>query len=114
MHENCEASRRAFDGPVGDVFELNRAFHAAVVEPCGNPILLRMIEQLWQLPSSMRIFHQQISVEDDATLRRSIDEHEEILAAIEAEDVELVAARLTAHIESALAEAELRLRQPAA
>jgi DNA-binding GntR family transcriptional regulator len=67
-----------------------------------------MLDQLWTMPSSLRVFHQQIAVEDDAVLRRSVVEHEAILKAVEAQDVDLVAERLTSHIDEALAEAERR------
>jgi DNA-binding GntR family transcriptional regulator len=109
LRANCEATRRATSAAsVAEVFDLNRAFHMGLIAPCENQILIRMLDQLWSLPSSLRVLHQQIAVEDNTVLRRSIVEHEAILEALEAKDVELVAERLTAHLEGALAEAERR------
>jgi DNA-binding GntR family transcriptional regulator len=36
-------------------FELNRQFHLGLIEPCGNAVLLRMLESLWEHPINRRI-----------------------------------------------------------
>jgi DNA-binding GntR family transcriptional regulator len=36
-------------------FQLNRRFHRALIEPCGNNLLVGMIDQLWDHPINRRI-----------------------------------------------------------
>lgn len=60
-------------------YDLNRRFHQAIIEPCGNPLLLSILDQLWDNPLSRRITRSYIH--DEKNVRRMIDEHREILQA---------------------------------
>src|SRR5882762_7069209 len=48
---------------VEQLFELNYRFHTALVAPSENPILLRLLEQLWQMPVSLRMFYTQYAAD---------------------------------------------------
>ena len=70
-------------------FELNRRFHLALMEPCGNPILMQTIYRLWDHPLNRRITKSYVS--DPAMVERMVAEHRELLAAAEENDPRLVA-----------------------
>lgn len=107
MHENCEATAALGPDDVIEAFELNRAFHSALVAPCANPILIRMLDQLWEMPSSQRVFRGQLTIEE--TVQRSAKEHLGILERLSAGDREGLEAALTAHLDRAREEAEHQL-----
>ncbi|HET8594339.1 MAG TPA: GntR family transcriptional regulator [Intrasporangium sp.] len=60
-------------------YDLNRRFHQGIIEPCGNPILLTILDQLWDNPLSRRITRSYIH--DEKNVHRMIDEHRAILQA---------------------------------
>lgn len=60
-------------------YELNRRFHQTLVEPCGNSLLLSLLDQLWDNPLSRRITRSYIH--DEKNVGRMIAEHEQILQA---------------------------------
>ena len=77
-------------------YALNRRFHQAMVEPCGNPILLGMLEQLWDNPLSRRITRSYIQHRENVP--RMVEEHREILQASLSGDCERLVALVIAHI----------------
>lgn len=83
----------------GAQFELNRQFHRALIEPCGNPVLLRLIEQLWDNPVNRRITRSYLQ-HDAGNVDTMVAEHRALLAAAAQRDtdrlVELAAAHLRA------------------
>ena len=83
---------------VEELFELNYRFHTALVAPPGNPVLLRLLEQLWQMPVSLRMFYTQNAADSGAGMAA---EHARILEALEAGDRPRVLAEARAHIERA-------------
>lgn len=60
-------------------YDLNRRFHQAMIEPCGNPILLSVLDQLWDSPLSRRITRSYIH--EGENVGRMADEHRAILQA---------------------------------
>lgn len=80
---------------VSEQYALNERFHGLVIEPCGNEILKRMLRQLWQMPSSLRMYHFQASpTEHEVT----VVEHAGIVEALEAGDTDRVVERVERHI----------------
>lgn len=63
----------------GAQFELNRRFHQAMIEPCGNRFLLMVLDQLWDHPVSRRITRSYIHDAENVSLM--IGEHQQILQA---------------------------------
>ena len=94
LADNCDRSEAT--AVVRELYELNRRFHAGVVAPCGNGLLIRMLGQLWQLPASLRLFHMQANREIVA--QRTDSEHRLILEALEAKDGSLAVQRARDHI----------------
>ncbi len=91
---NAEIEASALES-VSEQYALNERFHGLVIEPCGNEILKRMLGQLWQLPSSLRMYHFQASpTEHDVT----VVEHAGIIEALESGDPELTVERIERHI----------------
>ena len=86
-------------GSVAEHFVPNQRFHALVVEPCGNEILKRMLDQLWSMPSSLRMYHHQVVSKE--AVARMVDEHEGIVAALETGDGPLARGRVQVHLEGA-------------
>ncbi len=91
---------------VARLYALNAEFHCALVEPCTNRLIVRMLDQLWQMPSSLRLFHAQ-SAQGDA-LKESVVEHREI---VEAADADQAVERLERHIRRAQRETILALSE---
>lgn len=77
-------------------YELNRQFHQAMIEPCGNRLLLGLLNQLWDAPVSRRITRSY--VHDQANVHLMISEHRAILDASVAGDCERLVALSTAHM----------------
>ena len=86
---------------ISEHYALNHAFHSLVVAPCGNAILTRMLDQLWSMPSALRMYHQQVLA--DSAITRMVAEHDEIVRALAAGDAALVRERLIAHLDAARA-----------
>lgn len=86
-------------GPVSDEYRLNLDLHSEIIAPSENVILKRMVRQLWTMPSSLRMYHLQVNVGE--RVDQMAGEHDGIIDALEARDVELTVARLQAHIEGA-------------
>jgi len=77
-------------------FELNRQFHMSLSEPCGNALLLRMINALWDHPVNRRITRSY--VHDAANVSLMVGEHRAILEAARAADPELLVRLATEHM----------------
>lgn len=78
---------------------LNRAFHDRLVELAGHPALAAALATAVHPPVVVRNFH----AYDDASLRRSLAHHLEIVAALRAGDPAWARAVMTAHIHNARA-----------
>jgi len=85
------------------MFELNRQFHQALIEPCANPFLLRMIDRLWEHPINMRITRSYIH--GGANVPAMVQEHRQLLDATAANDFELLAQLLESHMATGYHEA---------
>lgn len=77
-------------------FDLNRRFHQAMIEPCGNRFLLLMLDQLWDHPVSRRITRSYIHDEENVGLM--IDEHRQILQASLEDDPQRLVQLSTEHM----------------
>lgn len=77
----------------------NRRFHFALIESCGQPRLIRMIELLWDATEVYRSVYFTEKVNRD----RVDTEHRELVAAVKAGDVATALAVLDAHRRHAIA-----------
>ncbi len=84
-------------GEVAAHFELNRRFHRGLVEPCGNALLVTMIDQLWDHPVNRRITRSYV-LADPANVETMIAEHRDLLAAARAGEEDELVTRYTAHV----------------
>jgi DNA-binding GntR family transcriptional regulator len=78
---------------------LNRRFHGRLVTIAGQPALATALAGAIHAPIQLRNFH----AYDEASLRRSLAHHVEIVAAIRAGDPTWAQAVMTAHIHNARA-----------
>jgi DNA-binding GntR family transcriptional regulator len=78
---------------------LNRAFHGRLVALADHPAVASALAGAVHAPIVLRNFH----TYDDASLRRSLAHHAEIVAALRAGDPAWAAAVMTAHIHNARA-----------
>ena len=92
--------QRAEIGQVERSFEANREFHLALVEASGNPYLQHFAEILWVSRIGAPIYARQADTE--ARMALDADEHEAILAAIEAGDGRRAEALTRRHLQDAL------------
>src|SRR5690606_6624209 len=87
-------------GPAQDLdalVPLNRRFHGLLVEVADQPALAAALAGAVHAPLQLRNFH----AYDEASLRRSLAHHVEIVAAIRAGDPAWAQAVMTAHIHNA-------------
>jgi DNA-binding GntR family transcriptional regulator len=93
------AAERASTGWIS-AYHASRAFHLALVRASENDHLIRMAEALWVPGIAQAIYELQAGAADDL-IDTDVAEHERIVAAIEAGDVELAEALAQHHITSA-------------
>lgn len=77
-------------------FDLNRTFHMSLVEPCGNALLLRMIDMLWDHPVNRRITRSY--VHDTGNVPLMVSEHSALLDAARAGDEQHLIDLATQHM----------------
>ncbi len=80
IHESLESSAR--EGRIEDFFEANQDFHKKIQELSQNRWLLQVIQDLRKVLKLAR--HDSLSLE--GRLQQSLEEHRQILAALEARD----------------------------
>ncbi|HZV52070.1 MAG TPA: GntR family transcriptional regulator [Candidatus Dormibacteraeota bacterium] len=95
LHQILSDARRAIeDGDLPTLSRLNRLYHIELVEPCGNS---RIVGFLHRLQDQLRVMAVR-TWSRAASYRREADQHEAILAAVEAGDGERAARLLRSHI----------------
>jgi DNA-binding GntR family transcriptional regulator len=82
-------------------FELNRSFHLAMTEPCGNSLLTTMLDELWNQPINRRITG--AYVRGVGNVERMITEHRRIVAAAADNDPTSLLALVADHLLSGYA-----------
>jgi DNA-binding GntR family transcriptional regulator len=86
-----------------DSYELNREFHMAVLEPCPNRLIVKILNDMWGFPVSRRIFRRQLA--EHHSVPAEVHGHRPIIEAIRAHDADALAAALTGHLLEARDEA---------
>lgn len=100
LHRNVAAIDAAIDKPLPDVdafLAKNAQFHALIIRAAASDRLAHMINRLVLQP----IVHRTALRYDADQLRRSLAEHVEIVAALEAHDADWARAVMTSHIRRA-------------
>lgn len=97
--EMAEIGRPGPDQDLDALVQLNHAFHGRLVTLADSPALATALAGAVHAPIVLRNFH----TYDDASLRRSLAHHIEIVAAFQARDPDWAAAVMTAHIRNARA-----------
>ena len=87
------------DQDLDAIVPLNRGFHGRLVALADHPAMASALAGAIHTPIVLRNFH----AYDDASLRRSLAHHVEIVAAIRAGDPDWAQAVMTAHIHNARA-----------
>jgi DNA-binding GntR family transcriptional regulator len=110
-----EINQRIAEGPaahdhVQEQYRLNQQLHAGIVAPSENAVLKRMLEQLWSMPSSLRMYYVQVAAGEPS--EDMVHQHADIIDALEAGDETAAADRVQHHLEAAKRQAvELLNRQ---
>ena len=91
-----EEMRAADPSDASVQFELNRRFHYALNEPCGNPLMMKMIDALWDHPIHRRITTAYIQGGDNTA--ETVAEHCAIVDAVRANDEALLVDIMTKHL----------------
>jgi DNA-binding GntR family transcriptional regulator len=94
---DCDDAARA--GDVSAELEANRRFHFAILDPCDQPHMLRLIRLLWDSTESYRALY----YDSPRERRNSLQAHGRILDAIRERDPDRLVAELDAHRAQALA-----------
>ena len=98
MRDINEAIGTVSSGSVSEQYALNERFHMLVVEPYENEIMKRMLAQLWQMPSALRMYHFQASDEEHEV---TVGEHTGIIDALASGDATAAVERIEEHIRGA-------------
>jgi len=99
MRRAVDTQRRAIPH-VARTFAANREFHIALAEASGNAFLVQFVEHLWVSRIGEAIYEHQ--AESPARMSLDADEHEQILAAIEAGDARRAESLTRRHIGDAM------------
>lgn len=86
-----------------DYHASNRRLHLALIDRCPNRLLVRIIEELWDLPVMQMMSHDYVDQFRNAQSWH--DEHSAILEAIEKDDLEEAVRRLERHLDDGAVEA---------
>ncbi len=111
MRAALAAQRRAIPN-VRRSFEANREFHIALVQASGNDYLLQFVQRLWVARIGEVIYERQS--ETPERMRLDADEHEQILAAIEAGNGRRAESLTRRHLADAMQRSTDLLRRVAA
>ena len=98
-HRMLEVGRPGPQQDLDALVPLNRAFHDRLIALAAHPTLATALAAAIHPPIVRRNFH----AYDEASLRRSLAHHSEIVAAVRAGDPEWARAVMTAHIRNARA-----------
>jgi DNA-binding GntR family transcriptional regulator len=90
-------------------YELNRRFHQQMMAPCENPLLLKILDDLWDHPSSRLITREYIK--GDQNVQTMVSEHEAMLQATINGDVELLLRLTAAHMSEGYDDAARQMHQ---
>ena len=90
---------RSYPRNLTAAFRVNRSFHLKLVEGCGNPLMLRFLDNVWDQENALRVFAAYNT--DAQRIESMISEHRGLLDAFAAGDVELLGTLLEAHIQAA-------------
>jgi DNA-binding GntR family transcriptional regulator len=85
-------------GDVAGELAANRRFHFGILEPSGEPHLMRLIRMLWESTEAYRAMYYNLPEERSA----SLDAHEEIVGAIGSGNADQLVDALNAHRDRAL------------
>ncbi len=85
-------------------FELNRQFHRALNEPCGNPLLMKIVDGLWDQPINRRIT--KAYLRGGQNTAAMIQEHRAIVDAVDESDGERFLLLVEQHISDGYLEAQ--------
>lgn len=103
--KDLDAMRRAIDAMKSDAqrgvlpIEGDRAFHTAIVEACGNAVLIETVQGFWDSRRGP-LFERLVGYfETMKSWQSAIDEHEAIFAAIRARDSTAARAAMHAHMD---------------
>ncbi|WP_052442480.1 GntR family transcriptional regulator [Streptacidiphilus neutrinimicus] len=107
MRAALDAQRAATEsGDAHAAITANRDFHFALLERCDNEWLLRFVRQLWDAlePHRALAYRRTAAQGDRARAQEILEEHREILVALQQEDPTAVLPILSAHRTSGLAD----------
>jgi DNA-binding GntR family transcriptional regulator len=85
------------DGTASRYFDLNREFHVALIAPCGNRMLMQLVNTLWDHPVNRRITRSY--VREPTNVDKMIAEHRELLDVAATGDADQLAQLISGHME---------------
>jgi DNA-binding GntR family transcriptional regulator len=80
-------------------FRINRDLHMKLVQACGNPIMLRFLDNIWDQENAMRVFAAYTANRQSVAVM--ISEHRKLIDAFASGNAELLGTLLEAHIKAA-------------
>lgn len=86
-----------------DYYDLNREFHSVLTRGCPNELIQRILEDVWNMPVSQRVFKHHMSA--GANLELMVKEHASIADALEQRNRRLMLDRISEHLQHSSQEA---------
>ena len=100
LRDRCAAMERAAaNGDLGTVAQLNSRFHAAVIDASGNRRLPGILSSVMHAPLILGTFRRY----DAEAMARSMNHHQELVAALAAGDPDWAGSVMRAHVRAAAA-----------
>jgi DNA-binding GntR family transcriptional regulator len=97
-------------GNLRDGYELNRRFHAVLVDLCPNTLIRKILGEVWGLPVSLRIYRQHMA--SIAETENMVSQHRQITDAVGDRDRPALLDAVRRHLEMSRAEAASWLAGP--
>ena len=91
------------DGDVMENYDLNRRFHAVLTGLCPNRLIARILDGVWALPVSRRVYRQHMT--SLVNTGRMVSQHRAIIAAARERDQARLLEAIRRHLEVSRAEA---------
>jgi DNA-binding GntR family transcriptional regulator len=90
---------RSYPKNLAAAFRINRDLHLKLVQACGNPLMLRFLDNVWDQENALRVFAAYTA--DRQRVASMISEHRKLIDAFASGDGQRLGTLLEAHIQAA-------------
>lgn len=102
IHDAAKRLRPVQDGAADVALRNNSEFHRAVYEACHNPVLVGILDRLWDQSDRYRSLGAHVFLEKGLDRDSHHTDHQELMRLVLARDADQAAALMRDHVESSL------------